>query len=78
MGSDRRSAESLTVELNAVAEALGDANRRLGSLLAEASRAHHHGDDGGDDDVTAAIIEAERTVGYAERAIRRAARLAGR
>jgi hypothetical protein len=55
---------AMTAELSAAAEAVGDYRRRVGAL------AGNVGAD--DDDLLTAIYEAERSIGVAERAIRRA------
>ena len=61
---------AMTAELSAAAEAIGDYHRRVGAL------ASNVGSD--DDDLLTAIYEAERSLGVAERAIRRAIKVVAR
>lgn len=62
--------ESARAELGAAAEAIAGYRRRVGGLAANV-------DDGRHDDLVAAIYEAERHLGIAERAVRRAIKSAG-
>jgi hypothetical protein len=55
---------AITAELSAAAEAIGDYRRRVGALTAGVGSDR--------DDLRSAIEEAERSLGVAERAIRRA------
>ena len=59
---------SITAELRAAAEAIGDYQRRVGALAARVGSEH--------DDLRTAIEEAERSLGVAERAVRRAIKVA--
>jgi hypothetical protein len=59
---------SILAELNAAAEAVNDYQRRVAQLLGQLP--------GDRDDLRSAIEEAERSLGVAERAIRRAAKVA--
>lgn len=62
--------ESVRAELGSTAEAIGGYRRRLAALAQSVDDGHH-------DDLVAAIAEAERTTGIAERTVRRALRTAG-
>ncbi len=62
--------EGMTAELSAAAEAIGDYQRRIGALARDV--------DADREDVRTAIDEAERSLGVAERAIRRAIKVASR
>jgi len=59
---------AITAELRAAAEAIGDYQRRVGALTARVGSDH--------DDLRGAIEEAERSLGIAERAVRRAIKVA--
>ena len=59
---------AITAELRAAAEAIGDYQRRVAALSA--------GVDSDRDDLRGAIEEAERSLGVAERAVRRAIKVA--
>jgi hypothetical protein len=59
---------ALVAELGAVAEAIGDYGRRVNALT--------NGVPAERDDLLAAIVEAERSLGIAERAVRRAIKVA--
>jgi hypothetical protein len=59
---------SILAELNAAAEMIDDYERRVALLIAQVPRDR--------DDLRTAIEEAERSLGVAERAIRRAAKVA--
>jgi hypothetical protein len=59
---------ALVAELSAAAEAIGDYGRRVRALTS--------GVPADRDDVLTAIVEAERSLGIAERAIRRAIKVA--
>jgi hypothetical protein len=59
---------AITAELRAVAEAIGDYQRRVGALTAGVGNDR--------DDLRGAIEEAERALGVAERAVRRAIKVA--
>lgn len=60
---------TITAELAAAAEAIADYQRRVGGLAGTFAPGER-------DDLVTAIYEAERALGVAERAIRRAGRLA--
>lgn len=62
--------ESARAELGSTAEAVAGYKRRLAVLAATV-------DDGRNDDLVAAIFEAERNLGVAERTVRRAHKIAG-
>ena len=59
---------AMAAELSAAAEAIGDYQRRVGSLATGVATDR--------DDLLTAIYEAERSLGVAERAIRRAVKAA--
>jgi hypothetical protein len=59
---------AITAELRAAAEAIGDYQKRVGALTAGVGSEH--------DDLRSAIEEAERALGVAERAVRRAIKVA--
>jgi hypothetical protein len=59
---------AITAELRAAAEAIGDYQRRVGALTAGVGSDR--------DDLRGAIEEAERSLGVAERAVRRAIKVA--
>lgn len=61
---------STVAELSSAAEAIGSYQRRVGGLAAK-----HTDDDR--EDLLAAIYEAERSLGIAERTLRRAIKIAG-
>jgi hypothetical protein len=67
-------ASATTAELSAVAEAIGEYQRRVGGLAA----AHLGEGRDRDDELVAAIYEAERSLGVAERSLRRALKVAAR
>lgn len=70
-GHPRRGAT--VAELSAAAEAIGSYRNRVGALAAG-----WRSNGSNDDDVSAAIDEAERAIGVAERTVRRAIKLAER
>jgi hypothetical protein len=61
---------AMVAELSAAAEAIGDYQRRIGALAGDVSKER--------DDLLTAIYEAERSLGVAERAIRRAIKVASK
>jgi hypothetical protein len=58
----------MVAELSAAAEAIGDYQRRVGALAGAVGRDR--------DDLLAAIYEAERSLGVAQRSLRRAIKVA--
>jgi hypothetical protein len=73
-GPDRRSTGTIA-ELTVAAEGIRSYQVRIGAM---ATSWRDRAGEAGDDDVVAAIFEAERSLGVAERAIRRALKVAGR
>jgi hypothetical protein len=59
---------AMVAELSAAAEAIGDYQRRVGALTSGVGKDR--------DDLLTAIYEAERSIGVAERALRRAIKVA--
>ena len=62
--------ETIAAELGAAAEAITDYQRRVGALAGRIGTEH--------DDLVTAIYEAERSLGVAERSIRRALKVASK